>query len=411
MKMRFFLPLLILLLLCCVPALAEEAKDITDQCKFSASPGKFKLTRMYDRDYRTAYMSDKQKTPYVELTAPKGSPVYSLYVCFAHKVLTPWELQAKHGGKWETIYESEGSFAHEYVVLTQAEESLRIRSKAEKQTQMIVNEIFAFGPGEAPSFVQTWEPTAEKADLMVIAAHPDDEILFFGGTIPTYAVERGMNVVVVYMTNGTTKDGITSRRSELLNGLWEMGVRQYPVVGTFDDLYSAKLEKGYEIWGKTKTWQFITQMYRQYKPEVVITHDVNGEYGHGAHRVCADAAQRCIATAADSGTYADTAAQYGAWQVKKLYLHLYKEGAIEMDWDQPLSALNGRTGYEAALDAYTWHVSQHEAGQKNPKTGKYELFTVEDRSSDYSCYRFGLAYTAVGPDVAMNDFMENISGF
>ena len=411
MKMRFFLPLLILLLLCCVPALAEEAKDITDQCKFSASPGKFKLTRMYDRDYRTAYMSDKQKTPYVELTAPKGSPVYSLYVCFAHKVLTPWELQAKHGGKWETIYESEGSFAHEYVVLTQAEESLRIRSKAEKQTQMIVNEIFAFGPGEAPSFVQTWEPTAEKADLMVIAAHPDDEILFFGGTIPTYAVERGMNVVVVYMTNGTTKDGITSRRSELLNGLWEMGVRQYPVVGTFDDLYSAKLEKGYEIWGKTKTWQFITQMYRQYKPEVVITHDVNGEDGHGAHRVCADAAQRCIATAADSGTYADTAAQYGAWQVKKLYLHLYKEGAIEMDWDQPLSALNGRTGYEAALDAYTWHVSQHEAGQKNPKTGKYELFTVEDRSSDYSCYRFGLAYTAVGPDVAMNDFMENISGF
>ena len=411
MKTRFFLPLLILLLLCCVSALAEEAEDITDQCKFSASPGKFKLTRMYDRDYRTAYMSDKQKTPYVELTAPKGNPVYSLYVCFAHKTLTPWELQAKRNGKWETIYESAGTYAHEYVILTDGESALRVKSKAEKQTQLIVNEIFAFGPGEAPSFVQTWEPTPEKADLMVIAAHPDDEILFFGGTIPTYAVERGLNVVVVYMTNGTTKDGITSRRSELLNGLWEMGVRQYPVVGTFDDLYSAKLEKGYEIWGKTKTWQFITQLYRQYKPEVVITHDVNGEYGHGAHRVYADAAQLCITYAADENKYPDSASQYGVWQVKKLYLHLYKENAIEMDWDQPLSALNGRTGHEAALDAYTWHVSQHEAGQKNPKTGKYELFTVEDRNSDYSCYRFGLAYTAVGPDTAMNDFLENIPGF
>ena len=409
MKTRFPLPLLaLLLLLCSVSALAEEAADITDQCKFSASPGKFKLTRMYDRDYRTAYMSDKQKNPYVELTAPKGSPVYSLYVCFAHKVLTPWELQAKRSGKWETIYESEGLCAHEYVTLPEGESALRIRSKAEKQTQMIVNELFAFGPGDTPSFVQTWEPTPEKADLMVIAAHPDDEILFFGGTIPTYAVERGMNVVVVYMTNGTTKDGITSRRSELLNGLWEMGVRQYPVVGTLDDLYSAKLEKGYEIWGKTKTLQFITQMYRQYKPEVVITHDVNGEYGHGAHRVCADAAQKCIAMAADANTYADTAAQWGTWQVKKLYLHLYKQDALEMDWDQPLSALNGRTGYEAALDAYTWHVSQHEAGQKNPKTGKYELFTVEDRNSDYSCYRFGLAYSAVGPDIEKDDFLENI---
>lgn len=402
---------LLLLLLCIVPALSEEAPDITDQCKIAASAGKFKLNRMYDRDYRTAYMSNKLKTPYVELTAPKGSPIYSLYVCFAHKTLTPWELQAKRGGKWETVYESAGTYAHEYVTLPEGESALRVQSKAAKQTQLIVNEIFAFGPGDKPAFVQVWEPTPEKADLMVIAAHPDDEILFFGGTIPTYAVERGLSVVVVYMTNGTTKDGITSRRSELLNGLWEMGVRQYPVIGAFDDLYSAKLDKGYNVWNKTKTWQYITALFRQYKPEAVVTHDVNGEYGHGAHRVCADAALRCVGMAADAGTYADSAAQWGVWQVKKLYLHLYKENAIEMDWDQPLSAVNGRTGYEAALDAYKWHVSQHDAAQKNPKTGKYEPFTVEPRDSDYSCYRFGLAYTAVGPDVEKNDFLENIPGY
>jgi len=411
MKIRFLLPLLLMLCAVCLSGLAEEAEDITAQCKFAASPGKFKLTKMYDRDYRTAFMSDKQRSPYVELTAPGGSPVHSLYVCFAQKALTPWELQAKRGGKWETVFESAGLYAHEYVTLAEPETALRIKAVSEKQTQMIVNEIFAFGPGEAPAFVQTWQPTAEKADLMVIAAHPDDEILFFGGAIPTYAVEKGMNVVVVYMTNGTTKDGITSRRSELLNGLWEMGVRNYPVVNSFDDLYSSKLDKGYEIWGKTKTLQFITQMYRQYQPEVVITHDVNGEYGHGAHRVCADAAQRCIASAADAAVYPDSAAQYGPWQVKKLYLHLYKQDAIEMDWDQPLSALQGRTGYQTALDAYQWHVSQHEAGQKNPKTGKFEPFTVEPRDSDYSCYRFGLAFSAVGPDEAGNDFFEHIPGY
>ena len=144
---------------------------------------------------------------------------------------------------------------------------------------------------------------------------------------------------------------------------------------------------------------------------MVLTHDVNGEYGHGAHRVCADAALRCVDYAADAGKYADSAAQYGVWQVKKLYLHLYSEGVLEMDWDQPLSALDGRTGYQAALDAYAWHVSQHEAGQKNPKTGKFEYFTVEPRDSDYSCCRFGLAYSAVGPDVEKNDFLENIPGY
>lgn len=412
MKIRVLLPLaLLMLLLFRVPALAQEAQDITDQCKITASPGKFKLARLYDRDYRTAFMSNKQKNPHIDVAAPKGSPIYGLYVCLADKKTSPWQVQAKRGGKWETIFESEGLYAHEYVPLPEGEEEIRIRAAAEKQVVFSVNELFAFGPGDLPSFVQHWQPTPEKADLLVIAAHPDDEILFFGGAIPTYAAEKGMRVVVAYMTNGTTKDGITSRRSELLNGLWEMGVRAYPVINGFDDLYSQKLDKGYSIWGKTKTYQFITQLYRQYKPEVVLTHDVNGEYGHGAHRVCADAALHCIETAADAEKYSDTAAQWGAWQVKKLYLHLYKEGAVELDWDIPLAALGGRTGYDAALDAYAWHVSQHDAGQKNPKTGKFEPFTVEPRESDYSCYRFGLAYTAVGPDTLKNDFFENIPGY
>ena len=79
-----------------------------------------------------------------------------------------------------------------------------------------------------------------------------------------------------------------------------------------------------------------------------------------------------------------------------------------MDWDQPLAAFDGRTGYEMALEAYRWHASQHEYGQKNAKTGKFEYFSVEPRDSDYSCYRFGLAFTAVGPDEAGNDFFEHI---
>lgn len=412
MKTRILLSLAAaLLLLCLSSALADEAPDITEKCKFSASAGKFKLTRMYDRDYRTAYMCNKQKNPSIAVTAPSGEPIYSLYVCVADKKITPWQVQVKRGGNWEVVYESPGVYAHEYVVLPEGAQNLRIQAVSDKQTPLTVNELFLFGPGDAPAFVQLWEPTPEKADLLVIAAHPDDEILFFGGAIPTYATEKGMNVVVAYMTNGTTKDGITSRRSELLNGLWEMGVRAYPVIGSFDDLYSKKLDKGYEIWGKTKTQQFITQLYRQYKPEVVLTHDVNGEYGHGAHRVCADAALACVSFAANASKFTDSADQYGLWEVKKLYLHIGKENPTEMDWDQPLSSLDGRTGYQVALDAYAWHVSQHEAGQKNPQTGKYEYFTVEPRESDYSCYRFGLAYTAVGPDVEKNDFFENVPGY
>ena len=80
------------------------------------------------------------------------------------------------------------------------------------------------------------------SNVLVIAAHPDDELLFFGGTIPDSGVERGLSVVVAYMSYSNT-----TRKSELLNGLWSMGVRNYPVIGNFHDLYRGTLEAAYQI--------------------------------------------------------------------------------------------------------------------------------------------------------------------
>ena len=402
MKKPWLLPALaLLLLLCCAPALAQEAQDITDRCAITAAPGKYKLSRLTDRDYGTCYVSDRQRSPYVQAQA-KDALIHGVYVCFGDKV-KPWQVQAEHNGVWETVYERDAIYAHAYVPLPSGESAVRVLPASTAQSVLTISELFLLGEGDAPAFVQQWQPAPEKADLMVLAAHPDDEILFFGGTIPYYAGEMRKRVVVVYMTCGTME-----RRSELLNGLWEMGVRTYPVIGDFWDKYSKKLNTCYDAWGKTATNKFLVGLLRQYKPEVVVTHDVNGEYGHGGHRVCADAMQACVKLAADSAKYTDTAREYGAWTVKKLYLHLYADGAIEMDWDRPLSAFGGKTGYEVALAGYGWHQSQHEAGQKNPKTGKFEVFTVEPRESDYSCYRFGLAYSAVGADTAGDDFFENI---
>ncbi len=401
-KTLFFLLLAGLLLLPALPALAEEAPDITEQCTLKYTPTKYKINRIYDRKYRTTYESDKARSPYMEITAPKDQKIYGLYICFASQKILPWKVEAISGGSWVTVKESSEAYAHVYVPLDGVS-AAKISLTSDKSASLVINELFVFGPGDVPSFVQQWQPAPQKADLLVLAAHPDDEILFFGGTIPYYAAERGMNVVVAYMTCNYVE-----RRSELLNGLWEMGLRTYPDIGTLDDVYSKKLDTGYDKWGKTKTYQRIVELYRRYKPEVVVTHDVNGEYGHGAHRVCADAALHCVVTAADASKFEDTAVAYGVWSVKKVYLHLYGENALEMDWDQPLSTFGGKTGFEVAEAGYSWHVSQHDKGQENPETKKFELFRVEPRDSKYSCYRFGLAYTAVGFDTAKNDFFENI---
>lgn len=406
MKYRWLPALALLLALFILPAAAEEAPDLTDQCKIAVGPKSYQVDRIRDRDWSTPNLTESQRNPYVQVTAPKGSPLYGVYVCFGTK-LTPWQVQAKRGGKWEAVYESEGLFAHEYAPLPQGETEIRVVPVAQKAVIFNVTELFAFGEGDVPAWVQQWQLPPEKADLLVLAAHPDDEILFFGGAIPACAGEKGLNVVVAYLTCGTNSKGTEMRRSELLNGLWAMGVRTYPVFGGFWDAYSKSLDKAYKEWKKSEVYGWVVSLLRQYKPEVVVSHDVNGEYGHGAHRVCADALLNCVASAADASAYPASAA-FGPWQVKKLYLHLYPENAVEMDWDQPLTAFDGRTGYEMALEAFTWHASQHEAGQKNPATGKFEYFTVEPRDSQYSCYRFGLAYTAVGPDTEGNDFFEHV---
>ena len=396
---------LICLLLLAAPALAQEngeAADLTTQCKITLSPGKYKnLDRIYDRDWHTIYLSNKMKNPSVTVEAPKDTPMHGVYVCFGDKV-TPWKVEAKHGGEWVTVYESDGLYAHEFAPL-EGESVIRVMPRTTNQTTLCIGEIFVYGEGELPDTVQFWQPAPEKADLLVLSAHPDDEVLFFGGTIPYYAGEKGMDVVVAYATCN-----MMERRSELLNGLWECGVKTYPVIEDFWDKYTTKLDKGYEAWGKAATNKFVVGLLRQFKPEVVVTHDVNGEYGHGAHRVCADAMLNAVKNAANSDKYTDSAKAYGTWEVKKLYLHLYKQNQIEMDWDQPLANLGGRTGFEVAQDAYAWHFSQHDQGQKNKETGKYEYFVVEPRDSDYSCYRFGLAHTTVGLDVEKNDFFENI---
>ncbi len=377
-------------------AAGEEsaARDIREECAYSSSGGRYKMTRLYDGQYNTTFKSFEQRHPWIEVKAPEGEAICGVYLAFGEKVY-PWEIRAE--GESEAAYTSEGLYAHEYAPL-EGVSSFRIRLTEDRQRVLEISEIRVFTEGALPEEIQIWQPPLAKADLLVLAGHPDDEILFFGGLIPYYAAERGLAVQAAYLTCGTYE-----RRSELLDALWYAGVRNYPLFGGFWDKYSKKLSTAYDAWGKRNVDRFLVEAIRACRPEVMVTHDVNGEYGHGAHRVCADAALRCVGRAADAGDLADLGE---AWQVKKLYLHLFKEGQITMDWDQPLSTFGGLTGYQVAEKMYLMHRSQQGMGQK--VNGKFEVFIVEPRDSDYSCYRFGLAFSTVGEDEAGGDMFEHV---
>ncbi len=401
------LPLLALLFLF-GGAGAEEAEDITAQCAFRLCSTKRGDGNMRDRKYTSYWESNKIRNPFVTITSE--TPIHGLYLCF-RKMPSSYEIQTfipneteegEGEGEWQTVAQGDTRFEHVYYAL-EGLTSVRILSTQTSALQMGFNEVFVFGEGEVPSWVQRWEEPESKADLLFLVAHPDDELLFTGGAIPTYDIEMGKRVVVAYLTWSNT-----TRRSEALNGLWTMGVRNYPVFGGFADRFSNRTKAAYDKLGKNKVLSWVTELFRRYRPEVVVTHDLEGEYGHGQHRMMADACIQCYELAADAGQFSESAEAYGVWQVKKLYLHLYGDEAEQtrFDWHVPLASMGGKTGFELAREALAMHVTQENA--KIKVNHQWTLLTMELTEEVFCNTAFGLYASQVGPDETHLDFLEHI---
>ncbi|MHC1786285.1 MAG: PIG-L family deacetylase [Christensenellales bacterium] len=390
---KIIIGLLLMLLLLTLRASAQEAQDISAGAAFAGAGRQSDLKRLTDRKLNTLWQGPRNAGT-LEVTSV--APCYGLYISWAEPPRA-FRIERETAGGWVSAGHYEAAqIVHQYYPL-QGLESFRLVPDGDDGKHFGIQELYLLGDGDVPSWVQRWEPTVENADLMVLFAHPDDEVLFFGGTIPYYAGQRGLKVLPVALSTGSPR-----RVSELLDCLWSLGLKTYPLLGPFEDRYSFSLEDAYAKAGRRKVNTFITEIYRRFKPKVVVSHDINGEYGHGMHRLCADIAQKGIALAADPAKYPESAALYGTHQVQKLYLHLYSKSdqdiSLEMDWDLPLPRFGGRTAFDVALQGYGFHLSQH----------RYEQYQVEPRSSRLSSYRFGLWYSSVGQDGQKNDFMENI---
>jgi LmbE family N-acetylglucosaminyl deacetylase len=269
-----------------------------------------------------------------------------------------------------------------------------------QQDGVKLNTMYSFKVGEElPDWVQIWSPPCEDADMVLLSTHADDEILFFAGTLPTYAGELKMAVQVVYLTNHWAD--APYRVHELLNGLWTCGVRNYPVIGPFPDLYSMySLDHAKTLYDTEAIKEFQTWVLRRFKPEVLLGHDINGEYGHSVHMLNTAMLIEAVALANDETYMPEDVEKYGVWDVPKFYIHLYEENRLTFRWDDPLSAFDGKTGYEVAVEAYQCHASQV---HYNPE--------ILRDDSNMSCLYFGLYRSTVGEDTKKDSFFENITTF
>lgn len=393
--MRKFLLVLLVVWLALPPVYGaqSEALDLTAQVNIEAESNQQRVARLTDRKLDTAWQGKKGAGT---LTLSSSVPMHGLYISWAQEPRA-FAVEQHVDGQWTSQSIAADAMVHQYYPLNGVSE-VRLVPEQDNGKNFGIQELYVLGDGLLPAWVQTWQPTLEKADLMLLFAHPDDEVLFYGGTLPYYAAHRELKVLPVVYSYASPM-----RRSELLNCLWSLGIRNYPVLGEFSDRYSSSLDQAYSHNNRRYSQRFMVELIRKHQPDVLVSHDVHGEYGHGMHRLCADIATRGVRLAADPEYHPETYDAFGGHQVQKLYLHLYKEREadvqIEMNWDIPIPSLGGLTGFEAAQQAYQqFHLSQH----------RYEQFKVEPRDSRHSSYLFGLAHSEVGPDVRKDDFFEHL---
>lgn len=239
--------------------------------------------------------------------------------------------------------------------------------------------------------VQDWQAMPEKLDLMMVSTHQDDELLFFGGTIPYYST-RDCEMGLVYVVKCSR-----ARYAEALSGLWIAGMRNHPVFLGYRDGVPESYEAALALWGGYDGLVAdLVEEIRHYKPEVILTHGEDGDYRHKQHMVVSDAVLSAVLAASDPEKYPESYEKYGAWSVKKLYRHQsFGEGVMHMDWSTPLSAFDGRTPLEMSEIAYNRHDSQNQILN-------YSFYDRYDNTA------FALVYSTVGPDLEGGDFLENI---
>lgn len=371
-----------------VLAEGELARDLTPHCIVSASGDPSVMT---DRKVKTGWSCGNDLRQ-VRITCPAQKDIGGLYVKW-YREPKAYQIVAKRadGSTCNTYARvaSDTSFQplNQYFPL---DRDVRTVDIVPQNIDQRISELYIFGTGKLPEGLMQWQAPYEKVDLMVFSAHQDDELIFMGGTIPYYEKERQKKTSVVYMANCGRL-----RREEAMAGLWAMGLDHAPIFLNFEDVRFRTADQCKDKWGEPNVMNALVRTLRQYRPEVVVTHDLAGEYGHGAHQYTAAAVREAVMKSADANFDLSSAQQYGTWQPKKLYLHLYAQHGLHMDWNQPLRAYDGKTALDMARIGYGKHVSQH------------SYYQVED-GGKYDNANFGLAFTTVGTDVQKNDFFEHI---
>ncbi len=179
----------------------------------------------------------------------------------------------------------------------------------------------------------------ERRTLLAVHAHPDDECIGTGGVLARYAAE-GARTILVTCTDGAvgeisdpalaTPDNLAEVRSRELDEsvrilnvsrLVKLGYRDSGMAGTHDNDNPASFNQA----NFDEAVERVVKVMRAEQPQVVITYDERGGYGHPDH---IRAHQVAVAAYAASGDQSRFPAAGPAWAPTRLYYSVVPRSAM-----------------------------------------------------------------------------------
>ena len=185
--------------------------------------------------------------------------------------------------------------------------------------------------------------------LMAVHAHPDDEATGTGGVLAK-AAAAGIRTVLVTCTDGGCGDGpggvkpgepghdpaavVEMRRGELERSCAILGVSDLELLGYADSgMMGWSTNDAPDAFWQTPVEQAATrlaELMQHYRPDVVVTYDENGFYGHPDHIQAHRVTMAAVATTGiPAKVYWTTAPRS---QMKRFGELMRELGA---DWDEP----------------------------------------------------------------------------
>lgn len=321
LKKRAVLVALLLIFLLMANAMAQSAEDITGQCQVEYNARGLNWKKMSDGDLNTLWKSKELKQQTLTFQLPAEMAGGGVYLTFKEALPAgvSWTAQYQTAeDQWQSGAKGELTYLNTFVPVQG--NTFRLIFEKDKKFTLSIREIRVFSSGELPAEVQMWR-TPEQADALVVLSGCGEQKL----SASIWKKESSDTTVVAVMAKTNALKTL-----ELLDELWSQGVVNYPALGQFKATSSSSAAKVASLWKTKKMDTFLTEVYRDYRPERVYAPEENSTGADGAAGL---SARRSIPLAGTIQWDLNSGKDHGIHIPSELYA-LQGEGAwLTGSWD------------------------------------------------------------------------------